>query len=57
MSVSIYEKTFNTLKAYESRLMELVQELENEKVIKKDIDKVRLILTKCQSAKLHFNDK
>lgn len=57
MSASIHEKTFNTLRIYESGLQELIQELETQKLQKKDIDKVRLILSKVQSAKLHFNDK
>lgn len=57
MQVSIHEKAFNTLKIFETGLLELVQELETAKAKKKDIDKVNLVLSKLQSAKLHFNDK
>lgn len=57
MSASIHEKTFLKLKNFETSVQELIQELETQKLPKEDIDKVRLILSKVQSAKLHFNDK
>lgn len=53
----IHEKTYLKLKDFETNTQELIQELETEKVHKKEIDKVRLILTKVQSAKKSFNDK
>ena len=53
---TIHEKTFEKLKHFETELLELIKELENEKVSKKDIDKVKLIVTKTQSAKQVFND-
>ncbi|MGR3790436.1 hypothetical protein ACUXZJ_05930 [Flavobacterium sp. TN-1] len=57
MTKNVYEKTFEKLKGFETNVQELIQELETERAKKKDIDKVRLILTKCQSAKTSFNDK
>ncbi|WP_185965905.1 hypothetical protein [Flavobacterium sp. ZT3R18] len=54
--MTVHEKTHLKLKDFETKVQELIQELEAEKVKKKDIDKVRLILTKCQSAKSTFND-
>ncbi|WP_190304373.1 hypothetical protein [Flavobacterium branchiophilum] len=57
MQVSIHEKAFNTLKNFESGLQELIQELQQAKATKKDIDKVNLVVSKLQSAKQHFNDK
>lgn len=56
-TMDIHEKTYNTLRMYESGLLELVQELEQAKVSKKNIDKVNLIVTKLQSAKAQFDDK
>lgn len=55
--MTAYEKTFLKLKDFEKQVQELIQDLETAKVVKRDIDKVRLILTKCQSAKVAFNDK
>jgi hypothetical protein len=55
--MTLHEKTHLKLKDFESKVQELIQELETEKVHKKEIDKVRLILTKVQSAKGVFNDK
>ncbi|SNA76247.1 hypothetical protein DK150_370069 [Flavobacterium psychrophilum] len=57
MQVSIHEKAFNTLKNFESGLQELIQELQQAKATKKDIDKVNLVVSKLQSTKQHFNDK
>jgi hypothetical protein len=55
--MTVQETTFLKMKDFEAKVQELIQELETAKVSKKDIDKVRLILTKVQSAKLVFNDK
>lgn len=55
--MNIHEKTYYNLKQIEETVNVLIQELETAKVKKNDIDKVKLILTKCQSAKQHFNDK
>ena len=54
---TIYEKIFEKLKHIETEIKELIQELETEKISKKDIDKVRLIVSKLQSAKAQFDDK
>ena len=54
--MGIHEKIFLKLKDFETSTQELIKELETEKIKKKDIDKVRLILTKIESAKLAFND-
>lgn len=55
--MNMYEKTFNTLRMYESGLQELIAELEKAKVTKRDVDKLQLVVSKLQSAKAHFNDK
>lgn len=55
--MTIYENTFKKLKEIESQTTDLINSLERAKVPKRDIDKVRLILTKTQSAKAQFNDK
>ncbi|QZL00108.1 hypothetical protein K5L04_10425 [Flavobacterium psychrophilum] len=55
--MAIYEKTFLKLKDFENNTIELIKELEAEKVHKKEIDKVRTLLTKIDICKRAFNDK
>ena len=55
--MTIHEKTYYNFQQIEETVNEIVQELETAKVSKKDIDKVRLLLTKIDICKRAFNDK
>lgn len=55
--MTVQETTFLKMKDFEAKVQELIQELETAKVSKKDIDKVRILLTKIDICKRAFNDK